>query len=66
MVRSAEALPVARIPEQLLIALMGNDVIDHGCRRYSPILLAHDAQGMAHQVGLAGFVPACGVASLSG
>jgi hypothetical protein len=45
---------------------MRADVIDHRGRGYSAVLIAHDAEGMAHQVGLAGLVPPGGVTSLSG
>jgi hypothetical protein len=45
---------------------MGNDVVNHAGRSYSPLLLAHDAQGAAHQEGLAGFIPSGVVAALSG
>lgn len=66
MMGLAEGLPVAfHIPEQRLIALMGDDVIDHRGRGDAPFPFARDAEGMAHQVGLAGFLPAGVVASLS-
>jgi len=46
MASLAERLPVALIPEQLLIAPVRNDVVYH-CGRSEPALsLAHDAQGM--------------------
>jgi hypothetical protein len=45
---------------------MSDDVIDHGGRCHSPLPLAHDAHGITHQVGLAGFLPPGVVAALSG
>jgi hypothetical protein len=65
MVGFAEGLPVVSIPEKLLIAFMWPYVVNHSGWGYSPILLAHDAEGMAHEVGLAGLLPSGVVAAFS-
>ena len=46
MVRLAEGLPVGPVPHQLIVALMGDDVVDDGGCRYPALTLAHDAQGI--------------------
>jgi len=48
----AEALVVARIPEEISVAPMGNDVIDVCCGDDSPGLLAHHAQRVRSEIGL--------------
>lgn len=47
----AECLPILPIPEQILIATMRNDVINHRRRGQSLFLLALDTQRMLPQAG---------------
>jgi len=54
MAGSAEGLPVAGIPEQGGIALVGDDVVGDGRGHHAPLLHTPDAQGISLQVGLRG------------
>ena len=53
----AECLPILPISEQILIATMRNDVINHRRRGQFPILLALDSQRMLPQAGSPRLVP---------
>jgi len=64
--RLTERLPVALIPEQLLIASVWLDVIHYRCRRYSAFSLAVHAQGMITKERLSRLLPLVTVAALSG
>ena len=58
MARIANALPVTLIPEQLEVALVRPDMVDDLGRRHPALTLAHDAQRMRLDIGVAGFDPA--------
>ena len=57
MASLAKRLPVPFIPEQLLIAPMWNDVIDHGRRGKDAALQAFRAQRMPAQEAVPGYAP---------
>ena len=57
MASLAKRLPVPFIPEQLLIAPMWNDVIDHGRRGKDAALQAFRAQRMSAQEAVTGYAP---------
>ena len=63
MVFLTENLPVAPIPEQLLISAVRNNVIDH-CG-FSILALRHtpDAQGVSRKIGFTDFLPRTTVSS---
>ena len=63
MAGSTQRLPVAFIPEQLLIAPMRNDMVNHRCRGDLPVLHALIAQRIALQEAGAGFAPAAVIAT---
>ena len=46
VVALAEGLPVGPVPHELVVALVGDDVVDDGGCRYPALTLAHDAQGI--------------------
>ncbi|MCB1334946.1 MAG: hypothetical protein KDK26_15175 [Roseivivax sp.] len=57
----AQGLPVAGIPEQIHVASVWNDVIDHGCR-----CMAHGAVRMCCEKRLPDLFPLAGIAALPG
>ena len=66
MASLAKRLPVPFIPEQLLIAPMWNDVIDHGRRDDRPALQTFLAQRMPAQEAVAGYAPFTAIAPAMG
>ena len=66
MMAIAEWLPIFLIPEEFLIASMGNDVVDYnGCRR--PVLLeAFNTQRMLPEISPASLVPSISIAAVIG
>jgi hypothetical protein len=66
MMWCAQRLPISRIPEQLLIALVRDDVIDDRGSRDLIRFQAHAAQGLTGQVHLAQPFPARIVSALPG
>lgn len=66
MTRLAQRLPVSLIPEQLSIAPVRQDMIDHRRgRQYSPLQTGR-TQGIARQKPSAGFPPVRAIAALRG
>ena len=63
--RLTQALPVASIPEQLLISTMGCDVVNHSGFRVSTLFHAHSAQRVALKELLGLPLPSAAVAALS-
>ena len=59
----AQGLPVAPVPEELLITTMRNDVIDIRCLHEPSFLHALHAQRVCLKVLLPGFLPRTAVAS---
>ena len=59
----AQALPVALIPEQLLVSTMRNDVVNHSGLHIPSFLHALDAQGMRVEILLSCLLPCAVVAS---
>lgn len=57
MARLTQRLPVSLIPEQLLIAPMRDDVVDHGRRGDLPAPQTFRAQRMLAQVAVTGHAP---------
>ena len=47
--RLAQRLPVAGVPEQVIVSLMGSNVIDDGRIDHPALLLALDAERMREQ-----------------
>ena len=64
MTRFAERLPVAPVPEQLLVAAVWNNVIHNRCIGIASLLQALHAQWMALEEGFAGLLPAAAIAAL--
>ena len=64
MARFTQTLPVASIPEQLLISTMGYDVINHSGFRVSAMFHALGAQRMALKELLGFPLPSAAVAAL--
>ena len=62
--RLTQALPVASIPEQLLISTMGCDVVNHSGFRVSPLSHALGAQRVALKELLGFPLPSAAVAAL--
>jgi len=64
MMAIAEWLPIFLIPEEFLIASMGNDVVDYnGCRR--PVLLeAFNTQWMLPEISPARLVPSVSITAV--
>ena len=60
----AKRLVVARIPEQRLIALVRDDVVNHGCGSESALPLAVHAQRVICQVVLSVALPSCAIPAL--
>lgn len=58
-----ESLPVGFVPEQFLVATMGNDVVDYRCRGQPSLLAAANAERVVQQEGFACRLPAFCVAS---
>jgi len=56
--RLTQGLPVLGVPEQILVATVWCDVIDHSCRRDAPLSFALSAERMARQPGRARLPPA--------
>lgn len=61
-----EALPVALIPEQLLVSAMRNNVIHHSCLGIASLLHALHTQWMFPKVRFAYSLPLAGIASAAG
>lgn len=61
----AERLPVGLIPEQLLIASMDLDVVNHSGCTCTTLTLAVDAQRVVPKVALTCLLPLVAIASLS-
>lgn len=59
----AKSLPVGFVPEQFLVATMGNDVVDYRCRGQPSLLAAANAERVVQQEGFACRLPAFCVAS---
>ena len=59
----AQGLPVALVPEELLVTTMRNDVIDIRCLHEPSFLHALHAQRVCLKVLLPGFLPRTAVAS---
>ena len=59
----AQGLPVAPVPEELLVTTMRNDVIDVRCLHEPSFLHALHAQRVCLKVLLPGFLPRTAVAS---
>ena len=59
-----KALPVALIPEQLLVATVGDDVIHHRCFGVPSLPHALHTQWMALEVGFACLLPSAAIATL--
>ena len=53
----AKGLPVLFIPEKHMIAAMGNDMVDHGCRHQHTVFQAFGAQWMPGEKRLPRFSP---------
>lgn len=60
----AQALPVVAVPEQMPVALVRDDVIDHGGRLHFSMLCAHDAHRVRSQVCSPGLLPSAAVPAL--
>lgn len=60
----AQRLPVALIPDQLLITAVRNLVVDHGCGRDHAFALTVDAQRIRRKVALAHLLSLVIVATL--
>lgn len=60
--RLTESLPVGFVPEQFLVATMGDDVVDYRCRGQSSLLAAANAERGVQQEGFACRLPAFCVA----
>ena len=58
-----ESLPVGFVPEQFLVATMGDDVVDYRCRGQPSLLAAANAERVVQQEGFACRLPAFCVAS---
>ncbi len=58
-----ESLPVGFVPEQFLVATMGDDVVDYRCRGQPSLLAAANAERVVQQEGFAYRLPAFCVAS---
>ena len=58
-----ESLPVGFVPEQFLVATMGNDVVDYRCRGQPSLLAAANSERVVQQEGFACRLPAFCVAS---
>ena len=63
VVTMAKGLPVAPVPEELLVTTMRNDVIDIRCLHEPSFLHALHAQRVCLKVLLPGFLPRTAVAS---
>jgi hypothetical protein len=63
VVAVAKGLPVAPVPEELLVTTMRNDVIDIRCLHEPSFLHALHAQRVCLKVLLPGFLPRTAVAS---
>ena len=63
VVTMAKGLPVAPVPEELLVTTMRNDVIDVRCLHEPSFLHALHAQRVCLKVLLPGFLPRTAVAS---
>ena len=63
MMSYTEWLPVALVPEQLLVATVRHDMVHHGCLGVTPLLYALHAQRMLPEVGFAYPLPFAGVAT---
>lgn len=61
----ADGLPVVFVPEQVLVALVWNDVVDDGCRSYQTLLLAKPAKRVLFQKGQPRLAPSMAIATLS-
>ena len=59
----AEALPVRPVPEQLWIAAVRHDVVNHSGSGVSPLFHADNAQWMRLQICPAGLLPPAVVAA---
>ena len=66
MARLAQRLPVALIPEEVLVSSVRNDVVNHGCLCVPADLHASGTQWVAFQIKLALLLPAATVATLAG
>lgn len=66
MASLAKRLPVVLIPEQLLIAPMRDDVVDHGRRGNLPAPQTFRAQRMPAQVAVTGRAPFTAIAPAMG
>ena len=62
----AKNLPVGFVPEQFLVATMGNDVVNHGCCDKSTLGKTLHAQRVFAEVRLADALPLAAVATLGG
>lgn len=60
----AQRLPVALIPEQLLVSLVRNDVVNISCRLQDSTLLTLNAERMIHEEEKASLSPLGCIASL--
>lgn len=60
----AQRLPVAGIPEPIAVALVRDDVVNHGCRYCLARLSAMHTQRIATQVSFPRLAPAAVVATL--
>ena len=58
-----ESLPVGFVPEQFLVATMGDDVVDYRCRGQPSLLAAANAERVVQQEGFACRLPAFCVTS---
>ena len=63
MVPMAQGLPVAPVPEQLLVTTVWNDVVDVCCLHVPAFLHALYAQRVCLQEGFSGLTPSISVAS---
>jgi hypothetical protein len=58
-------LPIRAVPKQRLIAFVRADVIDHGCGRHEPGILAHAAERVTPQEAAPRLIPSRVVATLT-
>ena len=66
MIMSAQALPIALIPEQLLVTTVGNNVIHNRCFGIASLLPSLRTQRVALKERFACLLPAAAIAALCG
>lgn len=68
MVRLRQPLPIHRIPEQIHVSLMRNDVINNLSWIQTPLMLTKpiDSDRMRNQISLTGFLPLRAIPALRG